>query len=141
VTAAAALAIVGMQVVHTYRRTLSAQDRATTRAVLAAVGPPIALGALLTVVLPARGLHALLPALWPILTGLCVFAARPHFPRGSGALALGYSLAGVSILGFLSAAEALQPWVMGLTFTLGQIAASAVFYWNLERDAGREEAP
>jgi hypothetical protein len=140
-TAALALGIVGFQVLHSYRRTLSAQDRATTREVLASVAPAIGAGALVTAALTMRGLAALLPGLWPVFIGISVFAARSHFPKGSGALALGYVASGVWILAFEEGEDAFRPWVMGITFGLGQLAAAAVFYWNLERDPRAEEAP
>jgi hypothetical protein len=140
-TAAIALGIVGIQVLLSYRRTLSSQDRATTRAVLASVAPAIGAGALLTGALSIRGLHALLPGLWPIFIGISVFAARAHFPKGSGALAIGYLASGFWILGFVQGDEVYAPWVMGLTFTIGQLAAAAVFYWNLEREGPAEEKP
>jgi hypothetical protein len=141
-TAAIALGIIGIQVLHTARRAHSLQDNATTRAVLMAVAPAIAAGAAVTVILAARGETPLLPGLWPIFIALSVFAARAHFPKGSGSLALAYALAGIAILGFVPREDALRPAVMGLTFGIGQLGAAAVFHWNLERprEAAEDEA-
>jgi glutathione S-transferase len=91
------------------------------------------------VVLTVRGVAPLLPGLWPVFAGVSVFASRVHFPRMAGLVGIFYCAAGIAILGWLDARSALHPWVMGLTFTVGQAAAALVFYWNLERN--REDAP
>ncbi|MFN0207351.1 MAG: hypothetical protein ACKVS6_13680 [Planctomycetota bacterium] len=131
--AIAAASIVSAQILYTYIRCPREHERATTRAAFFAVIPPIAIGALVSAVLAARNHHDLLPGLWPIFISLTLFSIRPLLPRAIGYVALGYALAGACILIFLSGPAAFSPWVMGLTFTIGQLATALVLYWNLER--------
>ncbi|MBL8694353.1 MAG: hypothetical protein JNJ88_09685 [Planctomycetes bacterium] len=113
----------------------SSQERAATGAALAAFLPPIAVGALVTAPLVAHGDFDLLPGLWAIFAGLALFATRSMLPKASGAVASAYVLGGAATLLFLRGAAALSPWVMGTLFGAGQLAASVVLYWNLERVA------
>jgi hypothetical protein len=133
VAAATAASIVGIQILYTYLHCPREHERATTRVALATVTPPIAAGALVTAALSMRGAHDLLPGVWPIFISLTLFAARPLLPRAIGFVALGYALAGCAALLLLPSPEVFEPWVMGLTFTSGQLATAAVLYWNLER--------
>ncbi len=130
--AVAASAIVTGQVLFTYA-TSPSQDRAATRAALSVFLPPLLAGGLLTPVLCQRGLHPLLPGVWATFVGLALLATRSLLPRASGIVGAGFVVAGAAILLALPGSGALEPWVMGLTFGLGPLAAAAVLYWNLER--------
>lgn len=132
-TAAAACAIVSLQILITYRRCPYAHERATTRATLACVTPPLAAGAAVTGLFALRGAHEWLPGLWPIFISLTLFSIRTLLPRAIGVVALAYGLAGAAILMFLRGSAALDAWVMGSVFTVGQLAVALVLYWNLER--------
>jgi hypothetical protein len=132
-TAVLAFCCIGVQVLLTYRKTFSGHDRATTRAVLTAVAPPLLAGAAVTPILWERNLAFLLPGLWPLFAGVAVFAGRTHFPAMIGLVGLGYLAAGLAVLLAADGARAFEPWIMGLIFTSGQLAAALVFYWNLER--------
>lgn len=133
--AAVAAGIGGAQLLDTYVASRSAHERATTRAVLGQFVPPIAAGALVTLVVTAvdPAFVRWLPGLWAIFTGLALFAARPFLPKAIGFVALAYLLAGTVILLFRRGDEAFFPWVMGTTFGAGQLGCALVFYWNIER--------
>lgn len=78
-------------------------------------------------------LLALLPGLWAILFGLGIFASRPYLPRAVGWIALAYVLAGIQLLALARGGASLSPWAVGGVFGIGQCAAAAILYWNLER--------
>src|SRR4030095_5730108 len=138
--AALATAVIGGQVLVTYFRCTNSHERATTRTAFALVMPALAAGALVTLALGVRGSVALLPGLWPLFVGLSLFSTRHLLPKATGIVALGYVLAGSAILLARPGAPALEPWVMGSTFSLGQLALAGVLYWNLERDVVVEAA-
>jgi hypothetical protein len=97
--------------------------------------PSLVAGGLLTFVLVRFNLNAtvLLPGLWAILLGLGVFASRRLLPRAT-ALVGGYYLgAGLIILAEFPYVDAFSPWVMGVTFGVGQFLAAGVLWWTLER--------
>ncbi|MBI3818666.1 MAG: hypothetical protein HY286_08255 [Planctomycetes bacterium] len=133
-----AFAVVGVQISITYIRCPHDHERATTRAAVACVAPPLAAGAAVTAVFALRGAHEWLPGLWPIFISLALFGLRTMLPRVIGIVALAYAAAGAWILLYLRGADALAPWVMGSVFTAGQSAGAIVLYWNLERSRGEE---
>lgn len=97
--------------------------------------PSLAAGAILTVVF-FRFLtpHCwMLPGLWAILFSQGIFASRTLLPRGISVAAGFYLIAGCLNLVLARGVHAFSPWAMGLTFGIGQLLASGVLYWNLER--------
>ncbi|HEX4124014.1 MAG TPA: hypothetical protein VHY37_04745 [Tepidisphaeraceae bacterium] len=74
---------------------------------------------------------AVLPGIWMMFFGLGIFASRPLLPRPIGWMGAYYLLAGMYALSGQS--DPLGPWMMGLTFGIGQIAIAAMLYWTLER--------
>ncbi len=146
----------GTQILYGYLQCASPHRRATTRIVVGHLIPPVTAGAVITWALMTRqpliatnpfalatltppAPAALLPGLWAILVGLGVFASRRHLPRAIGWVGLYYLGAGAAILKYLPGPEALAPWVMGATFSVGQLAAALVLYWNLERNDSQKE--
>lgn len=97
--------------------------------------PCLVAGGLLTVVLTEFNLPAtvLLPGLWSILLGLGVFSSRRLLPRATALVGGYYLLAGLIILCEFHGIDAFSPWVMGVTFSVGQFLAAAVLWWTLER--------
>lgn len=140
---AAALCLVGggAQILWQYLHCESPHQKATTRTVVAQLLPPITAGAVLAYILGHRGPQAtaMLPGLWPMLVSLGVFASRRHLPRAIGWVGLYYLACGSAILYLLPGSAALEPWIMGVVFGIGQMAAALVLYWNLERHGKEEE--
>jgi len=87
----------------------------------------------------APGTIACLPGLWAILFGLGFFSSRPYLPGAIGFVGLFYCAAGSILLTLAPHGASLNPWGMGLTFGLGQMACAAVLYWNLERRNDKED--
>ena len=99
---------------------------------LPAVAAGAAIGPCFTHVLPTEVI--LLPGIWAVCFGLGVFASRPYLPRASGWIALYYLTAGVLLLWTAAGPGALSGWRVGGTFGAGQLLASLVLWWNLERE-------
>ena len=74
----------------------------------------------------------LLPGLWMILFSMGVFASRRILSKSVSFVGAYYLLAGLLVLS-LPARQQLSPWVMGGVFGVGQLFASLVLYWTLER--------
>jgi hypothetical protein len=131
----------GAQILYQYIRCHSRLQRSTTRTVVGQLVPGVVAGASITWSLGIRHPEqaVLLPALWAVIISLGIFASRRFLPRAIGWVGLYYLLAGSLIFEFLPGPAALSPWVMGVTFGLGQTAAAIVLHWNLERDAEEED--
>jgi hypothetical protein len=76
---------------------------------------------------------AFLPGLWAVVFSLGIFASRPYLPRSIGWVGLFYLGAGAALLLLARDNWSLEPWGVGLTFGLGQLAAALVLYTNKER--------
>lgn len=134
--AAASVLVVGIPMAWQARHAPAWRRRVTWSAVEALL-PCVLAGLGVTGVLAtsAPQLGWLLPGLWQVVFGLGVFASAPRLPRATLGIAAFYLLSG---LGALSLGDsALEPWVMGLPFGVGQLGSAAVLYWTLERE--REE--
>lgn len=110
-------------------------DRRRTAVVLGQLLPPLACGGTVTALLLAGPApHAeLLPGLWSIVSGLALFAARPHLPRATHWVGLWFALAGAWLLAAPRPIGA--PWDMGLTFGIGMLALAAVLRLDLVRSS------
>jgi hypothetical protein len=78
----------------------------------------------------------ILPGMWMMFFGLGLFASRPLLPRPIGWMGGYYLLAGM--LALSGRVDALDPWMMGLTFGFGQLAIAAMLYWTIERGESGE---
>ena len=78
-------------------------------------------------------LVVLLPGLWALFFGVGIFATRPYVVPASSWVALYYWAAGLLLLWTAEGVDVLSPWSVGGTFGIGQLAAAAMLYWNLER--------
>jgi hypothetical protein len=123
----------GMEMVLHYRRMGSRLMRETTWLAIGQFLPCVAVGGLLMVVLVGYAPQSLwmLPGLWALLFSLGIFASYRLLPRPTFYVALFYMCAGTLCLTLGQAA--LSPWVMGITFGLGQLFAAVILYWTLER--------
>jgi len=123
----------GMEMVLHYRRVPSSLTRETTWLAVGQFLPCVAAGGLLMFVLVGYAPDSLwmLPGLWALCFSLGIFASYRLLPRPTFYVALFYMCAGTLCLTLGEAA--LAPWVMGITFGLGQLFAAAILYWTLER--------
>ena len=74
--------------------------------------------------------------LWSILFSLGVFASCRLLPRPVVGVAVYYLLSGALCLIFFREDLALSPWVMAVTFGIGQLLAATILYVTLERRHG-----
>jgi hypothetical protein len=133
--AAAAALVAGGGIIVQYLREPSQITRRRTRTVLGQFVPCVAAGMVVTAAVDWNSTVAVavLPGLWAVLFSLGVFASRPYLPRMIGWVALYYLVAGGVLLLLARSGASLNPWAMGATFGLGQLASGGVLYWNLER--------
>jgi hypothetical protein len=98
--------------------------------------PCLVAGALVTMVVvrSAPDCIWILPGLWQVLYSLGIFASCRLLPRPIFGVATFYLLSGLVTLSLSRGEHALDPWAMGLPFSIGQFLAAAVLYRTLERD-------
>lgn len=96
--------------------------------------PAIVAGGLVTYVLAAYAGESawLLPGLWAIFFGLGVFASRRLLPKLTYLVGGFYLLCGLIYIS-LKYRAMYSPWMMGLTFGIGQLSAGAMLYFSQER--------
>ncbi len=114
-------------------------SRASTRVALQQFSPPVAAGALVTIVVFQAAPESvwLLPGLWQIFYSLGIFASGRLLPRPTYWVAAFYLLAGCLVLA-LGPQRAFEPSCMAIPFALGQFMAAVILYSTLERDHGSE---
>jgi hypothetical protein len=137
--AAVSVAAAGLMMVLRDRYGLASQTREITLLAVSQLAPSLAAGAVVTSVIIRRLPEAVgaLPGLWQVLLALGVFASCRLLPRATIWVGLFYLLSGAAVLALAQGEWLLHPWAMGLPFGVGQLAAAAILYWNLER--GHEE--
>lgn len=125
------------EIVYNYVVHEDAAARRRTQLVVGQFLPAVLAGAVITAsfVHLSAALVPLLPGLWAICFGLGTFASRPYLPKASGWVALFYYSAGMALLWIARGPEPLRAWWVGGTFGVGQLLASVVLYWNLEKSA------
>ncbi len=133
--AAVSAAMTGIEMFVRCRRSASETSARLTRMVVEQFLPCMVVGALLTVAIAVVAPETawMLPGLWGLVFGLGVFASARLFPKPVVWVAAYYLLAGVACLAGAKRLEPLSPWLMALTFGVGQSLASAVVYWAVER--------
>ncbi|HEX3359034.1 MAG TPA: hypothetical protein VHS31_18790 [Tepidisphaeraceae bacterium] len=137
ITALTSIAIVGMELAMRCWRSDQPLQRELSFHAIEQMTPSLVAGALLTVVITqfCEEIAWALPGLWSILFGLGVFASRRLLPRPTFFVGGFYLLAGLLMISMRQ--KALAPWTMGATFSLGQLSAAALLYFNLERNSER----
>ena len=70
-----------------------------------------------------------LPGLWQVFLALGIFAGARSLPRAVRWIGGWYFVAGFAVLMLASSATTLSPWLMGLPFTLGQLALGGVLHF------------
>jgi hypothetical protein len=104
----------------------SGDERRRMAHALSQLIPPIAAGALLSLVMLDTASTALLPGIWALLFGVSLNAAGAWLPRGSVWVAAFYAASGALLLLLAVANPVPQPVGMGLTFGLGQLWCARV---------------
>ena len=124
------------EIIYNYVVHEDAAERRRTRRVVGQFLPSVAAGAALTAGVLRFDIAAvpLLPGLWALCFGLGVFASRPYLPRATGWVALYYAGAGTMLMWFARSSAPISGWPVGGIFAIGQLLASAVLWWNLERE-------
>ena len=102
-------------------RNWSSRTRTELQTAAIAIVPSVVAGGAFSAAFFARGEIGLLPGMWSLCYGLGLLAARTMLPRGVVAIAIGFAAVGSALL-FAPATNALEWWVMPLTFGFGQSA-------------------
>ena len=135
IIAALSLAGVGLTMLLRDRFGAVSQTREVTLLALSQFLPALGVGVVLTGVIvrfvPAAS--TLLPGLWQLLFSLGLFASCRLLPRATFVVAVFYLVSGAVTLAMSAGEYALNPWLMGVPFGLGQLFAAVILYWNLER--------
>lgn len=79
----------------------------------------------------------LLPGLWQVLVALGLFSAAKSLPKQISLVGAWYFLAGIGTLIITSLSEALNPWMMGAPFAIGQFLMAAILYFASEETHAR----
>lgn len=95
------------------RRTGTSLITGQSRKLALALVPPLLVGALLTVALAARGLHAMLPAVWMLLYGSAVIAAGAYSIRVIPLMGVAFLVAGALTL---IVPGVPRDWLMAVSF-------------------------
>jgi hypothetical protein len=136
--AVVSILVVACELILWCRRGASAMQNEITLLAVEQFIPCLVAGALATLVIArfAFNIVWILPGLWAVLFSLGVFASRRLLPRGAAGVAGFYMLAGLWLL--TRGHDAMGPWCMGITFSVGQFLTAIILYWNLERHHVRE---
>jgi hypothetical protein len=96
--------------------------------------PALVAGALVTYVIAAYAGECMwmLPGLWAIFFGLGVFASRRLLPKPTYLIGGFYLVCGLVSMALKYRAP-FSPWMMGITFGVGQLSAGAMLYFSQER--------
>jgi hypothetical protein len=128
--AALSVAVVAVEVLVQWRHTQSRYASRQTVAAIRQFAPSLAAGALVTWAIFETGPEhaALLPGLWATFFSLGIFASAAYLPRGGAAVGAYYLVAGLICILWGQGDQALQPWTMVITFSVGQCMAALVMY-------------
>jgi hypothetical protein len=132
--AAFSVAVVGSEVWYRTWATRSAVARETTRLAIEQFLPCVVAGGTVTAVIVRLASEAawMLPGLWAVIFSLGLFATHRLLPRSVFWVGMFYLVCGTAALAAGQEA-ALSPWMMGLSFGVGQTLLAAVFYFSQER--------
>lgn len=123
----------GLGLLARTRRHRSSLGGASARLAVEQFAPCLLAGSAITAFVLLRRLDLLwlLPGLWQLLFGLGLLAAHRLLPGPVVVIGAGYLATGT--LGLYLADGALQPWVMGGPFAVGQFALATILWWSHER--------
>ena len=109
--------------------------RRLTRSATAPMVPSLGAGIMLTACFVRSAPYAgwMLPGLWSMLFGLGIFASAKYLPKAILIAAVYFLVMGAMCIWIGPADSSIAPWLMGITFGVGQLISSAILYWTLER--------
>lgn len=127
-TAAVSATAAAIEIAFRLRRSPAALANATTWLAFQQFAPVLFAGAVLTAFVASQLADRLwvLPGLWQMLYGLGVLAVWRFLPRATFFVGAFFLLAGTGTLWL--GENALQPWVMGVPFAMGQLALGAILH-------------
>jgi hypothetical protein len=133
------LVVVGVEVWFRARAARLALTRRTTIFAIEQFLPSLVVGGLLTVVIVQRASQSvwMLPGLWGLLFSLGIFASCRLLPRAVSIAGAWYLAGGVLALTWGQGEYALSPWIMGMTFGIGQLLTAVILHITLERSEER----
>jgi hypothetical protein len=133
--AAINLVVVGVEIGYRARLARMALARRTTIFAVEQFLPSLMAGGLLTLVIVQRASASawMLPGLWAILFSLGIFASCRLLPRAVSVAGAWYLVGGVLALAWGQGEAALSPWIMGMTFGVGQLLTAVILHFSLER--------
>ena len=131
-TAAIATSLIGFEMVIRSRTIHSSLAQEMVLHAVEQLIPSAVAGILITTVLVRVAPETvwMLPGLWQILFSLGVFASARFLPRAVFAVAAWYLFAGLVCLAWAASARTLSPWMMGLSYGIGQLLAAAILQWS-----------
>jgi hypothetical protein len=134
----ALLSLLGAGIEMTYRSWRNDEPLQRELSLLAAEQflPSIVAGAMLTTVIVRSAPEQvwMLPGLWSIVFGLGIFASYRLLPSATFWVAMYYMVMGGICLIVGQGQHSLSPWLMVMSFGIGQTLAAGILYWSLERD-------
>lgn len=97
--------------------------------------PSLVAGGLLTVVIMECAIQSvwMLPGLWGLLFSLGIFASCRLLPWAVSIAGAWYLAGGILALVWGQGEAALSPWIMAITFGIGQLLTAAILHITLER--------
>jgi hypothetical protein len=139
VAAAINVAVVGVDIWLRALRAETSHARRTTIFAVEQFLPSLVAGGLLTVVIAVRVSESvwMLPGLWSLLFSLGIFASCRLLPRAVSVAGMWYLIGGIFVLTWGQGEAALSPWIMAMTFGVGQLLTAVILHITLERFSGR----
>jgi hypothetical protein len=130
-TALVSVALIGTQMYARTQRIHSGMADEMIRMAVEQFLPSVGAGALLTIVLVAYAPASLwiLPGLWLVIFSLGVFSSCRFLPRPIVAAGAWYLFCGLASVA-LGDARAFSPWVMGISFGVGQLLVAAILLFT-----------
>ena len=97
--------------------------------------PALVAGGLLTLAIAQRASESawMLPGLWALLFSLGIFASCRLLPRPVFIVGVWYLVGGILALAWGQGDYKFSPWIMGITFGVGQLLAAVILHFTLER--------
>ena len=97
--------------------------------------PSLVAGGLLTLVIVKRASESvwMLPGLWALVFSLGVFASCRLLTRAVFLVGAWYLVCGILALAWGQGEAALSPWIMGISFGVGQLLTAVILHVTLER--------
>jgi hypothetical protein len=138
--AAVNVALVAIELWHRAHSVDACFARRTTVFAVGQLVPALVAGGLLTVVIARCASESswMLPGLWAMLFSLGIFASCRLLPKAVTIAGAWYLFWSIFALAWGQGEAALSPWIMGITFGLGQLVTAVILHVTLERQESRQ---